>query len=200
MGRPAVFLDRDGTVIREVDYLRSPKQMRLLPRAAEAIRALNESGFEVVMVTNQSSIGRGLLSEDSLMEIHRVLGERLAKRGARVDGIYFCPHHENAAVPEYRRRCQCRKPEPGMFLRAAAELGLDLGRSYAIGDSERDIEAGRRAGCATVLVRTGYGAATEARLGEGLGAGHVADDLLSAVAWILRREGRHQRARKRSAE
>jgi len=199
MARAAVFLDRDGTVIREVEYLRSPKQMRLLPRAAEAIRRLNEAGFAVVMVTNQSSIGRGLLTEDDLMEIHGVLRERLARRGARMDGIYFCPHHEEAARLEYRRRCRCRKPAPGMFLRAAVELDVDLGRSYAVGDSGRDIEAGRRAGCRTVLVRSGYGAATEARLGDGLGADHIADDLLGAAAWILRQERRHQRARKRPA-
>ncbi len=195
MGRPAVFLDRDGTIVREVEYLRSPRELRLLPRAAEAIRRLNEAGFAVVVVTNQSGIARGLLTEDDLEEIHAVLRRRLARGRAKLDAIYFCPHHPEAARREYRRRCRCRKPAPGMLLRAAEELELDLGRSYAIGDGERDVEAGRRAGCRTVLVRTGYGAGTEARLGAGLPADHVADDLSRAVAWILRerREGRRTR-------
>jgi D-glycero-D-manno-heptose 1,7-bisphosphate phosphatase len=185
MGRPAVFLDRDGTIVREVEYLRSPRQLRLLPRAGEAIRLLNRAGFAVVVTTNQSGIGRGLLTEEELEDIHAVLRSRLARRGARIDGIYFCPHHPEAARPEYRRRCRCRKPAPGMLLRAARELDLDLGRCFAIGDSARDIEAGRRAGCRAVLVRTGYGAETEARLRCRPGADYVADDMFDAVAWIL---------------
>lgn len=199
MGRAAVFLDRDGTVIREVEYLTSPKGLRLLPGAAEAIGRLNGAGLAVVVVTNQSGIGRGLLSEKDLGDIHDALEARLARRGAHLDGIHFCPHHPEAAVAGYRRRCRCRKPAPGMLLRAARELDLDLGRSFAIGDSERDVEAGRRVGCRTVLVRSGYGAATEARLGEGLGADRVADDLRAAAEWILGRERKRRRAGKRTA-
>ena len=196
MGRPAVFLDRDGTVVREVEYLRSPQELRLLPRAGEAIRRLNEAGFAVVVVTNQSGIARGLLTEHDLEEIHTVLRRRLARRGARLEAIYWCPHHPEAARPEYRRRCRCRKPAPGMLLRAGRELDLDLAQCYAIGDSERDVEAGQRAGCRTVLVRTGYGAKTEARLGAGLAADHVADDLPGAVEWILGERRSRRRARK----
>ena len=196
MGRPAVFLDRDGTIVREVEYLRSPKELRLLPRAGAAIRRLNEAGFAVVVVTNQSGIARGLLTEDDLEEIHTVLRRRLARRGARVDAISWCPHHPEAVLPEYRRRCRCRKPSPGMLVQAGRELDLDLARSYAVGDSERDVEAGRRAGCRTVLVRTGYGAKTEARVGEGLSADHVADDLSGAVEWILGGRRRRGRVRK----
>jgi len=191
MGRPAVFLDRDGTIVREVEYLRSPQELRLLPRAGEAIRRLNEAGFAVIVVTNQSGIARGLLTEDDLEEIHTVLRRRLARRGARLEAIYWCPHHPEAPLLEYRRRCRCRKPSPGMLLRAGRELDLDLAQCYAIGDGERDVEAGQRAGCRTVLVRTGYGAETEARLGAGLPADHVADDLSGAVEWILgERRGR----------
>ena len=196
MGRRAVFLDRDGTIVREVEYLRSPEELRLLPRAGEAIRRLNEAGFAVVVVTNQSGIARGLLTEGDLEEIHTVLRRRLARRGARVDAIYSCPHHPEAPLPEYRRRCQCRKPLPGMLVRAGRELDLDLARSYAVGDGERDVEAGRRAGCRTVLVRTGYGAKTEARVGGGLAADHVADDLSGAVEWILGGRRRRGRVRK----
>jgi len=197
MGRPAVFLDRDGTIIREVEYLRSPRQLRLLPRAAAAIRRLNRAGFAVVVTTNQSGIGRGLLTEKDLEEVHAVLRSRLARRGARIDGIYFCPHHPEAARPEYRRRCRCRKPAPEMLLRAARELDLDLGRCFAIGDSVRDIEAGRRAGCRAVLVRTGYGAETEARLGRESGADYVADDMSDAVEWIVQETVGRRRAGKK---
>jgi len=185
MARPAVFLDRDGTIVREVDYLRSPREMRLLPRAAEGVRRLNEAGFAVVLATNQSGIARGLLSEDDLVDIHEALQRRLSKRGAHLDGIYYCPHHPAGSVSRYRRRCACRKPAPGMLLRAARELDLYLSRSFAVGDSERDVTAGRRAGCHTVLVRTGYGADTEKRFGCEIGVDHVADDLLDAVLWVL---------------
>jgi len=200
MPRPAVFLDRDGTVLRESSYLRSPETMRLLPGAAAAIRRLNRAGLAVVIATNQSGVARGLLSEADLEHIHQVLRERLRHRGAKLDGIYYCPHHSDpfgvaqgrpeprsrgeADLPQYRRRCRCRKPSPGLLLRAARELDLDLARSFAVGDSARDLAAGRRAGCRTVLVRTGYGRETEAELGKSA-VDHAADDLPAAVDWIL---------------
>jgi D-glycero-D-manno-heptose 1,7-bisphosphate phosphatase len=186
MARPAVFLDRDGTIIREADYLRSTSEMRLLPRAAEAIRRLNQAGFAVVVATNQSGIARGLLSEADLEGIHDTLQRRLVKRGAKLDAIYYCPHHPEGAIHRYRRRCACRKPAPGMLLRAARELDLDLSRSFAVGDGERDVTAGRRAGCHAVLVRTGYGGETEKAAGDEIGADYVADNLLDAVVWILK--------------
>ena len=185
MGRPAVFLDRDGTIVREVDYLRSTRYLRLLPGAAGAIRQLNLAGYVVVVATNQSGIARGLLTEDDLEGIHRTLIERLAKRGARIDAIYYCPHHPEAPVERYRRRCRCRKPQAGMLARAARDLKLDLSRSVAVGDSARDIEAGRRAGCRTVLVRTGYGAKAEADLAQP--PDHIASNLSQAASWIVRR-------------
>jgi len=188
MGRPAVFLDRDGTIVREVDYLRSVRNLRLLPGAAEAIRRLNRAGYAVVIATNQSGIARGLLTEDDLKGIHGTLIQRLAKRGARIDAIYYCPHHPEAPVERYRRRCRCRKPQSGMLARAARDLELDLARSVAVGDSARDIEAGRRSGCRTVLVRTGYGAEAEADLREA--PDHIASNLSEAASWILRRAKR----------
>ena len=191
MGRPAVFLDRDGTMIGEVDYLRSVEQLRLLPGVAGAVRRLNEAGFAVVVTTNQSGVARGLLTEGDLDRIHEQLRQRLVRRGARLDGLYYCPHHPEAKVARYRRECGCRKPSPEMLQRAAAELDLDLKQSFAVGDSERDVEAGRRAGCRTVLVRTGYGKRAEAGLGEADRPDHIADDLASAVEWVLgERRGR----------
>jgi D-glycero-D-manno-heptose 1,7-bisphosphate phosphatase len=190
MGRPAAFLDRDGTIIREADYLRSAKRLRLLEGAADAVRALGEAGFAVVVVTNQSGVARGLLTEQDLQSIHEELRRRLARQGARLDAIYYCPHHPTGQVAEYRKVCRCRKPGPGLLERAASELGLDLARSFAIGDSERDVEAGRRAGCRTVLVRTGYGAVVEARWSKGASPDHVADDLAAAAAWVLKQTDR----------
>ena len=185
VARPAVFLDRDGTIIWEVDYLRSPAQLRLLPGAAAAVKRLNEAGFAVVIVTNQSGIARGMLTEADLALTNAVLERRLARAGAHLDAVYFCPHHPEVGPPEHRQQCECRKPAPGMLLRAARELDLDLSRSFAVGDSARDLLAGRNAGCRMVLVRTGYGRATEAACGQELAADHVADDLAGAVEWVI---------------
>jgi D-glycero-D-manno-heptose 1,7-bisphosphate phosphatase len=187
MARPAVFLDRDGTVVREVDYMASPAQLRLLPRAAAAIRRLNEAGIAVVLTTNQSGIARGLLTEAGLAGIHALLQRRLARHGARLDAIYYCPHHPESGARPYRRRCRCRKPAPGMLRRAARDLNLALDRSYAIGDSPRDVDAGRRVGCRTALVRTGHGRDAERDHAATAGADYVADDLFDAVCWILAR-------------
>ena len=189
MSRPAAFLDRDGTVIREVDYLRAVDQLRLLPGAATAIAALNESELVVVILTNQSGIAQGLLTEEDLAEIHQEMTRRLARRGAKVEAIYYCPHHPEATVARYRKNCDCRKPAAGLLRRAARELDLDLARSYAIGDRARDLGSGRRAGCATVLVRTGYGANEEANWVEAWRPDHTADDLAAAATWVLGRAG-----------
>ena len=190
MGRPAVFLDRDGTITREVDYLRRVEDLRLLPHAADAIRRLNEADMPVVVTTNQSGIARGMLTEKDLTAINDALQKRLAARGAHLDAIYFCPHHPEVGRPPYRRRCRCRKPAPGMLLRAAQDLDLDLTRSFAVGDSERDLLAGRKAGCRTVLVLTGYGRKTEAEAAGPLPADHIAPYLRDAADWILRERRR----------
>jgi D-glycero-D-manno-heptose 1,7-bisphosphate phosphatase len=147
------------------------------------VRLLNEAGLAVVVTTNQSGIARGMLTEDDLERIHLVLEERLAHRGARLDGIYYCPHHPDVGEKLHRIRCRCRKPSPGMLERAARELDLELSQSYAVGDGARDVEAGRRAGCRTVLVRTGHGDAVDA---VSLGPDLVAKNLFEAVKWILR--------------
>ena len=192
MGRPAVFLDRDGTIIGEVDYLRRPQDVRLLPHAAAAIRRLNEAGLPVVVTTNQSGIARGMLTEKDLEAIHDVLRNRLAARGAHLDAIHFCPHHPDAGRGRYRRRCHCRKPAPGLLLRAANDLDLDLDRSYAVGDSERDLLAGRKVGCRTVLVQTGYGRKTQVEVAGPLPADHIARNLSQAVEWILQQRRRRR--------
>ncbi len=189
-GRPAIVMDRDGTVCEEVGYVNHVSRVRLLPRSAAAIRAAREAGFATVLVTNQAGVARGYFDESLVHRVHERLRRLLAAEGAAVDAIYHCPHHPEAGEPPYRKDCDCRKPRPGMILRARDDLSLDLSRSYTIGDSMRDVEAGRRAGTATVLVMTGYGRGElEHRSGSWkMRPDHVAEDLMDAVAWILARE------------
>ena len=148
----AVFLDRDGTLIEDADYLTEVEQLRILPGVPQALRRLRDAGFLLVVVTNQSAIARGWLTEGKLALIHAELDRRLRADGAAVDAYYHCPHLPDGTVAEYARECDCRKPAPGLLLRAAQDWGIELSRSYAVGDSERDIEAGRRAGCFAILI------------------------------------------------
>jgi D-glycero-D-manno-heptose 1,7-bisphosphate phosphatase len=165
--RPALFLDRDGVLNVEVEYLHEPAALVLVPGAAAAVAAVNGLGVPVVVVSNQAGIGRGRYAEAAYHAVQRRLGELLAAAGARLDADYHCPHHPEHGVGAYRVACECRKPRPGMLLQAARDLGLDLRRSVLVGDKLSDLGAGRAAGCATVLVRTGYGAAEEARARAG---------------------------------
>lgn len=162
--KPAVFLDRDGTINVEVHYLSRADQIELLPTVAETISLLNQRGIPVVVVTNQAGIARGYFPEDQLNGIHERLSEMLGQRNAQLDGIYYCPHHPTEGMGSYRVHCECRKPGPGMLVRAAADLGIDLGRSLMIGDRESDLQAGANAGCTTALVLTGYGMRTNAAI------------------------------------
>jgi D-glycero-D-manno-heptose 1,7-bisphosphate phosphatase len=185
--RAAVFLDRDGTLIEEVGYLDSLERLRLFPFSVDAVRLLNRAGFAVVVVTNQSGVARGYFDEPVVESTHRHLADVLARGGARVDGFYYCPHHPDGRVAAYRMACDCRKPRPGLLLRAARELNVALPRSFVVGDRAHDIATGVNAGVRGVLVRTGYGRAHEAEAASSAAA--VTDNLAQAVAWILR----HQR-------
>lgn len=157
-GRPALFLDRDGTIIEDVDYLSGPEQIRLIPGAAGAIAEANRVGMKVIVVTNQSGVARGRFPESQVAVVHARLSELLHDEGAQIDGYYYCPHLPTADVASYRQECQCRKPRPGMLVTAAHEHGLDLSQSWMIGDKLSDLEAGAAVGCRTILVRTGHGA------------------------------------------
>ena len=161
----AVFLDRDGTLNREVNYLADPSQLELLPGVAEGLARLAGDRWLLCVVTNQSGVARGILSEDTLAEIHSRLRELLANEGVSLDWIGHCPHHPEHGTPDLRRVCNCRKPAPGLLLRAAADLDIDLTRSWMVGDSLRDLEAGRSAGCHSILVGTGNGANTFEAMG-----------------------------------
>lgn len=174
MRNRAVFLDRDGTIARDVHYCRRVEDFEFLPTVPDAVRLLNENGFKVVVVTNQSGIARGYFTEETLHLIHRKMRDELTRHGAWVDAIYFCPHHPDDG-------CRCRKPRPGLLLDAASQLGIDFQLSYVVGDAQIDVEAGRCVGCKTILVTTGP------NLGEPEGAtpDHIASDLYEAAQWII---------------
>jgi D-glycero-D-manno-heptose 1,7-bisphosphate phosphatase len=187
MSRPAIFLDRDGTVSEEVGYVNHVSRYRLLPRTAEAIRRINESDYLAVLVTNQAGVARGYFKEALVREVHGRLEELLAEGGARLDGIYYCPHHPTAGQPPYRQDCQCRKPKPGMVEAAESDLEIDVARSVVVGDKHSDIVFAHSLGMKGVLVRTGYGAG-EIEQWSADWTEHpdwVAGDLLDAVEWIL---------------
>ncbi|HEU4369201.1 MAG TPA: HAD family hydrolase [Methylomirabilota bacterium] len=188
--RPALFIDRDGTLTEEVGYVNHPSRLRLLPRSAEAIRRLNAAGMAAVVVTNQAGIARGYFSEDVLRAVNGQLTAELERTGARLDGVYVCTHHPSEGQPPFRAQCECRKPKPGLLLRAAAELGLDLGRSTMVGDKPSDLVPGRAVGAAAVLVLTGYGRGEweYRRQRFEVEPDHVAADLLEAVEWALARQ------------
>ncbi|MGH2592869.1 MAG: D-glycero-beta-D-manno-heptose 1,7-bisphosphate 7-phosphatase, partial [Anaerolineae bacterium] len=182
-----VFLDRDGTINEEVGYLRRLDQFRFIDGAAEAVKLLNESGLKVVIVTNQAGVARGYLSEQALQQIHCVMAEALRAQYARLDGIYYCPHHPIEGVGAYKIECDCRKPKPGMMERAARELNIDLSRSFIVGDKITDLETGYVVGCKTVLVRTGYGLTSEEQfVDRPFQPDYVADNVLEASRWILK--------------
>jgi D-glycero-D-manno-heptose 1,7-bisphosphate phosphatase len=178
----AVFLDRDGTIIEDVGYLDDCSRIKFLPRVSEAIKLLNKSGFKVIIVTNQAGVARGYFTEDTVKEINRYTQESLAKQGAFIDKIYYCPHHAEGTIEEYKKDCNWRKPNPGMIEEAAREFEIDLENSFAIGDKSIDIEAGRRAGCKAILLASKGHPNKE---GEIPLPDHIATDLYEAVQWLM---------------
>lgn len=154
----AVFLDRDGVITHDPPhYAHRIDQLKLIPKSAEAIRLLNEYGFKVVVVSNQSGVAKGYYQERDVEIFNGAMKNELEKSGAYIDAVYYCPHHPEAKIEAYRIDCDCRKPEPGMFKRAEKDLNLDLKPSFLVGDKMSDIEAGYRTGCKTILVLTGHG-------------------------------------------
>ena len=186
----AVFLDRDGTINVEVQYLGNPADFQFIPGVPWALRRLKGAGFLLVVVTNQSGIGRGYYDEAALESIHEQMHADLAGFGVSIDACYFCPHHPDHATGNYRKECDCRKPLPGMLQQAAEDLDIDLSRSYMIGDKLADVEAGINAGCTPLMVLTGYGSSHAERLPEGV---HAYSDLQAAADAILLLESRSKR-------
>jgi D,D-heptose 1,7-bisphosphate phosphatase len=153
----AVFLDRDGTLIKNKGYICKFKDVEFYPFSLDALKLIRLHNFQIVVITNQSSIARGICSEEQIINIHQKMGEYLETKGAVIDKFYYCPYHPNAGILKYRTNSNLRKPQPGMLFKAAEELSIDLKQSYFIGDSLSDIQAGQRAGCQTILVKTGHG-------------------------------------------
>jgi D-glycero-D-manno-heptose 1,7-bisphosphate phosphatase len=181
---PAAFLDRDGTVIEERGYLGRLELIELFDGSAEAIRILKDAGYAVVIVTNQAGIARGLFDEAFVESAHARLDAMLRAQGAVVDGYYYCPHHPDGSVNRYRVRCDCRKPAPGMVRQAAADLDLDVSRSFVVGDKWLDIGLARNAGARGVLVRTGYAGGDDPQPPPGCEPDVIVDTLLDAARWI----------------
>ncbi len=155
MANAAVFLDRDGTLIEDPGYLNHPDQVKLLEGVAEALKELRMLGYKTVVVSNQSAVARGIVSEEMLERIHDRLRELLGLKGASLDGVYYCPYHPDGVIPKYSKHSDWRKPEPGMLLAAAEEMDIALTQSWMVGDKPSDVEAGRAAGCHTILIRSG---------------------------------------------
>ena len=186
MKNKCVFLDRDGVLCTEVDYMHTPSQFHLIPGVVKALKCMKRKNFLLVVATNQSGIARGYFTEEDVQKVNKRMIDELGKNRITLDRIYYCPHHpEGKGV--YKKDCECRKPKPGMLELAAKELDIDLKLSYMIGDKESDIMAGVNAGCKTILVITGYGKKelSRLRIDDHLEPDYVADDLYEASKIIL---------------
>lgn len=177
MANRAVFLDRDGTMAKDVHYCRRPEDFELLPNTAKAVRLLNQHGFRVIVITNQSGIARGYFTEQTLAKIHQKMKDELAKEGAFIDAIYYCPHHPDEG-------CDCRKPKPKMVLQATNDHDIELGRSFVVGDLQMDVELGKAVGCQTVLICQEPNS-KQVKF-EGDAPDYITTDLYQAARWILR--------------
>ncbi len=179
MSDKVVFLDRDGTINEEKGYLDNPHDLVLIDGAVEALRLLRQEGFRLIIITNQSGISRGYLTEDTLRKIHERLIKLLKDYDIVIDGIYYCPH-----LPD--DGCGCRKPSTALIVRAVSELGLSIGRAYVVGDKVSDIEMAENAGAKGILVRTGYGVESEKELSsKPFCPSYIADDMMDAARWII---------------
>jgi len=187
----AVFLDRDGTINEEVGYMDSLDKIRIIPSAYEAIRLINKSCMKAIVVTNQAGVARGFFTEQFVKQTHEIIQADLLHQNASIDKFYYCPHHPTAGTGIYLQNCNCRKPLPGMLLKAAHDLDIELENSYMIGDTYRDMEAAKKVGVKGILVKTGYGREelldVEADVaGAGDKPDFVAEDILEAVKWIIK--------------
>lgn len=180
----AVFLDRDGVITQEPPhYAHRVEDLKFIPRSPEAIRLLNENNFMVIVVSNQSGIARGYYQEEDTSTFNQAMEKKLTEIGAHIDAVYYCPHHPEAKIEEYRIDCDCRKPKNGMFKMAEKSMNIDLKQSFIVGDRWSDIEAGRSVGCGTTLVKTGHG--VQSLDNNTITCDHIANDLYDAVEHIL---------------
>jgi D-glycero-D-manno-heptose 1,7-bisphosphate phosphatase len=151
----AIFIDKDGTLIPDIPYNVDPEKISLQEGALQGLRQLQDAGFLLIIISNQSGVARGIFKEEALLPVQQKIESLLSEKGVVLDGFYYCPHYPNAVVKEYAIECDCRKPQPGMLLKAARDLEIDLSQSWMIGDILNDVEAGKKAGCKTVLIMNG---------------------------------------------
>jgi D-glycero-D-manno-heptose 1,7-bisphosphate phosphatase len=190
MKRPAVFIDRDGTISEEVGYINHASRFNLFPYAAQAIKHLNDNDWLAIVITNQAGVARGYFSEDLVQEIHSAMTKELESSGAKLDAVYYCAHHPSVGEPPYRFDCDCRKPKPGLIARAAQEFNIDLAASWMVGDRYSDVELARNAGVNSMFVMSGYGRGEweHQRANWKNQPDLVADDLLEAVRVIVAKD------------
>ena len=187
MSKIAVFIDRDGTMSEEVGYVNHISRFKLLQNTAQAVKRLNDEKILAIVATNQAGVARGYFEESMIVAVHEKLKAELAKDGARVDAIYYCPHHPSVGKPPYKSDCNCRKPKPGMILRAVEDFEIELVKSYMVGDKISDVEFGQKLGLKSVMVLTGYGVGEyeHQRSAWKTTPDYIAKDLLEAVEWII---------------
>lgn len=181
-------MDRDGTICKEVGYLKDRKNVKLIPGAAKAIRKINEAGWRTVVISNQSGVARGYMDENDVASVNQELMDKLAEENAFLDGIYFCPHHSQGHPP-YKKDCECRKPLPGMIYKAEADLNLDIGKSLVIGDKYTDVQTAQNLNIPGVLLLTGFGKEEYKKYAQGwqIPPTYIAKNLLEAVEWFFHR-------------
>ncbi|MGD9160548.1 MAG: D-glycero-beta-D-manno-heptose 1,7-bisphosphate 7-phosphatase [Desulfobacteraceae bacterium] len=187
MKRPAIFIDRDGTINEQMGYINHLSRFNILPGVPEAIKLLNENNYLVIVVTNQSGIARGYFSIELVEEIHTYMKDSLKKEGAEIDAVFFCPHYPGSRLKEYDIKCGCRKPNTGMIRQALDKFDIDLTQSYMIGDHYTDLEFASNANIKSIMVKTGYGLGEVDHILPALPyqPEYIADDLLDAVKWII---------------
>jgi len=190
MKRPAVFIDRDGTISEEVGYVNHPSRYRVFPYSADAIKLLNDNNWLAIVITNQAGVARGYFSEDVITRVHERLNQELVQQQARLDAIYYCAHHPTVGEPPYRHDCDCRKPKPGLIKLATADFEVDLANSWMVGDRYSDVEMARNAGLHSAFVLSGYGRGEWEYQSAGwkLRPDLVCENLLEAVQSILQRQ------------
>ena len=191
--RPVIFLDRDGTINEEVNYLHRPEDLKILPGAAEAISRFNQAGFLVIVITNQAGIGRGYYTQQDMENLNEYMNQVLAEQDAHIDGFYFCPHHPEHGIGEYKKDCDCRKPGIGMFRQAEQDFSIEKAHSYMIGDKLIDTQAGHNYGVSSILVGTGFGKELFETQCQGrrrtTDYEYYAENLMEAADWIFKEEG-----------
>lgn len=183
--RPAAFLDRDGTINEDAGYIDRLERFALYPFAIDAVSLLRRAGYLVVILTNQGGVAQGIHTEETVAELAAYVAERARQGGTQIDGHYYCPHMPDAPLPQYRLDCDCRKPKPGLALRAAQDLDIDLTRSVVIGDRWRDLAVAQAIGARGIMVRTGYGTTESLNPPAGMQADAVCDNLIAAAIWLL---------------